>query len=84
MIKDYIKMKKYEIQLRTIFYKNMIEFVENKADIISTIKKVYLKLKDADPKDIQSTLIHEIAVLAHEQAVKEREIKSTNGNNEDI
>lgn len=68
MIK-YIKMK--------LFYYNMkkavFEMVNNADDVINFITNLAISCKDKTGDDLRKEVIHEIASLAHEQAVKERE-----------
>ena len=64
MIK-YFKMKKKEIKLKLELYSSIENFMEEKDDIIETIKKVYLSLKDVPVEEMYNKLILELANIIH-------------------
>ena len=64
MIK-YFKMKKKEIELKLELYSSIESFMEEKDDIIETIKKVYLSLKDVPVEEMYNKLILELANIIH-------------------
>lgn len=73
MIKEYFRMKRMEIKMKSIFYDTILKLYDEKSNIIDLLKQLYATLKDVKPEDLQRELISCIAHLAHEQAVKERE-----------
>lgn len=70
---NYFRMKKNEWKLKGMFYGIIVELVENQKDIIAMIQKLYISLKDTYQEDFQKELIKQIASLAHDQVVRERE-----------
>ena len=64
MIK-YFKMKKKEIELKLELYSSIESFMEEKDDIIETIKKVYLSLNDVPVEEMYNKLILELANIIH-------------------
>lgn len=70
---NYFRMKKNEWKLKGMFYGIIVELVENQKDIIAMIQKLYISLKDISQEDFQKELIKQIASLAHDQVVRERE-----------
>lgn len=70
---NYFRMKKNEWKLKGIFYGIIVELVENQKDIIAMIQKLYISLKDTSQEDFQKELVKQIASLAHDQVVRERE-----------
>lgn len=76
MIKYWImkrKMKRDEIKVKAMFYGTITSIMNEQKDIVELVQKLYLVLKDVPMEDLRSELIKQIASLAHEQAVKERE-----------
>lgn len=70
---NYFRMKKNEWKLKGMLYGIIVELVENQKDIIAMIQKLYISLKDTSQEDFQKELIKQIASLAHDQVVRERE-----------
>ena len=62
----YFKMKKKEIKLKLELYSSIENFMEEKDDIIETIKKVYLSLKDVPVEEMYNKLITELANIIHD------------------
>ena len=74
-MKNYIKMKKNEWKVKSMFYGFILELTENQKDLIDLIQNLYLTLKDTPVEELKSEMTRHIAELAHEQAVKERQAK---------
>ena len=70
---NYFRMKKNEWKFKGMLYGIIVELVENQKDIIAMIQKLYISLKDTSQEDFQKELVKQIASLAHDQAVRERE-----------
>lgn len=67
LIKNYIKMKKQEIQLKSMFYGVIIDFIKSQEDIIDLVKKLYDELKDADQDELKDLIATKIVEFANEQ-----------------
>lgn len=59
MIK-YFKMKKKEIELKTLLYSYALNFVKEKEDIIKVLTNLVTALKDVPPEELQEKLIEQI------------------------
>lgn len=68
MIK-YIKMKLFYYQMK----RSIFEMFEHGEDVINFITNLALSCKDMTGEDLRKEVMHEISVLAHEQAIKEKE-----------
>lgn len=74
---EYFKMKRNEWKVKAMFYGMIVGFVENQKDFIDFIQKLYVAVKDVPADEIRKELITKIAELAHEQAVKERDVEKS-------
>lgn len=83
MIKKWFNMKKKEIEFKTMLYTCGIKFFNEKADVMKTIQNLYESCKDVPVTELRDKFIEELAALAHEQAVKARELESENNDKED-
>ena len=70
MIGNYFKMKAKEIRLKLALYSVIEEFVNEKTDIVVTIKKLYLAMKDTPVEELQNKLIDSLASIIHEENKK--------------
>ena len=70
MIRNYFKMKAKEIRLKLALYSVIEEFVNEKADIVATIKKLYLAMMDTPVEELQNKLIDSLASIIHEENKK--------------
>lgn len=80
MIKYWImkrKMKRDEVKVKAMFYGTIASIMDEQKDIIELVQKMYMALKDVPMEDLRSELIKQIASMAHEQAVKEREAEKS-------
>lgn len=68
MIK-YIKMKLFYFQMKRAIF----EAFEHGDDVINFITNLAISCKDMTGDELRKEVIHAIASLAHDQAVKERE-----------
>lgn len=59
MIK-YFKMKKKEIELKTLLYNYALNFVKEKEDIIKVMTNLVTALKDVPPEELPEKLIEQI------------------------
>lgn len=83
MIKKWFQMKKKEFEFKTMFYTTGIKFFNEKADVMKTIQNLYESCKDVPVTELRDKFIEELAALAHEQAVKERELESEHNDEEE-
>lgn len=83
MIKKWFQMKKKEFEFKTMFYTTGIKFFNEKADVMKTIQNLYESCKDVHVTELRDKFIEELAALAHEQAVKERELESEHNDEEE-
>lgn len=70
-----IKMKYKGWKLKLALYSMIETVIKEKKGIISTVTNIYESLKDVTSQELQDKLITAIAELAHDQAVKEREVE---------
>lgn len=56
----YFKMKKKEIELKTLLYSYALNFVKEKEDIIKVLTNLVTALKDVPPEELQEKLIEQI------------------------
>lgn len=73
IIVKWFKNKVMEIEMKHALYSTIEEFVKEQEDIIKFVKNLYVSLKDVPMEDLRKELISNIAQLAHEEAVKQRE-----------
>lgn len=73
IIKMWISMKKKEIEFKLMFYTYGIRFMDEKQEFVKTIWNVYESIKDTQVNELRDKLIYELAGLAHEQALKEKQ-----------
>lgn len=76
MIK-YFMMKRNEWKVKAMFYGTIVSVIDEQKDIIGFVQRLYVALKDVPMEDLRKELISNIAELAHEQAVKEREAEKS-------
>lgn len=70
MIRNYFKMKAKEIRLKLALYSVIEEFVNEKTDIVVTIKKLYFAMKDTPVEELQNKIIDSLASIIHEENKK--------------
>ena len=72
-IKMWFAMKKKEIEFKFMFYTYGVKFMDEKEDIMKSIWNIHDAIKETPMTELRDKFIYEIAVLAHEQAKKEKE-----------
>lgn len=77
IIVKWFKNKAMEIEMKYAFYSTIEKLAKEQEDIIKLVKNLYVVLKDVPMEDLRKELISNIATLAHEQAIKERETEKT-------
>ena len=82
MIKKWFNMKKKEIEFKTMLYTCGITFMNEKAGVMKTAQNLYESCKDVPVTELRDKFIEELAALAHEQAVKERELARASNKHE--
>lgn len=73
----YFMMKRNEWKVKAMLYGTIVSIMDENKDIIGFVQKLYVALKDVPMEDLRKELISNIAQLAHEQAVKEREAEKS-------
>lgn len=73
----YFMMKRNEWKVKAMFYGTIASVMDEQKDIIGFVQRLYGVLKDVPMEDLRKELISNIAELAHEQAVKEREVEKS-------
>ena len=66
----YFKMKKNEWKIRNAVYNSILDFMENKKDIVNTAKKLFDSVKDMSAEDIRDEFIGKLAEIVHEESRK--------------
>lgn len=79
-IKMWFAMKKKEIEFKWMAYTYGVKFMDEKEDIVKSIWNIYEVVKETPITELRDKFIYEIAVLAHEQAQKERQKEKTDVN----
>ena len=82
MIKKWFKMKKKEIEFKTMLYTYGVTFMNEKAGVMKTAQNLYESCKDVPVTELRDKFIEELAALAHEQAEKERELTRASNKHE--
>lgn len=60
----YFKMKKNEIKVKYAFYGTIASFIDNQADVVEFLKKLYESLKDVNGTEFKNMLIEKIVELS--------------------
>lgn len=66
MIKNWYKVKKIRLALKSEFYSTLETIVHEKEDVKKLINNTYNILKDTPKENLQDKLIEQIALLIHE------------------
>lgn len=67
----YFKMKKNEWKIKAVIYGIIASVLDNQQEIIETVKKIFLSLKDISAEDMQQEFISKITELIYEENRKE-------------
>ena len=76
MVRKWFAMKKKEIEFKTKFYTFGIKFMDEKEEFMKTVWNVYESCKETSIPELRDKFIEELATLAHEEGMKERESAS--------
>lgn len=77
MLKNYILMKKNEWKIKNAIYNSILGFMENKQDIVNTVKNLFDSVKDMSGEEIRDKFIGKLAEIVHEESKKQRDNKET-------
>ena len=66
----YFKMKQKEWKIKNAKYNSILDFMENKKDIVNTAKKLFDSVKDTPAEDIRGEFIGKLAEIVHEENKK--------------
>lgn len=66
----YFKMKQKEWKIKNAIYNSILDFMENKKDIVNTAKKLFDSVKDTPAEDIRGEFIGKLAEIVHEENKK--------------
>ncbi len=67
----YFKMKRNEWKIKAVIYGIIASVMDNQQEIIETVKKLFLSLKDISAEDMQQEFISKITELIYEENRKE-------------
>lgn len=67
MFKNYINMKKKEIELKLLFYTYLTEFISNRKNIVNSLSSLILLLSNTPIDELKETFINKLAELIHEE-----------------
>lgn len=67
----YFKMKRNEWKIKAAIYGIIASVMDNQQEIIETVKKLFLSLKDISAEDMQQEFISKITELIYEENRKE-------------
>lgn len=70
----YFKMKQNEWKIKNAIYNSILDFMENKKDIVNTVKKLFDSVKDTPAEDIRGEFIGKLAEIVHEESKKQSNI----------
>ena len=69
----YIKYKKNEWKVKAMFYRTIIQIMDNQdeiKDMLDLVKRLYEELKDVPTEDLQKEFVSKLAEIIHnEQSV---------------
>ena len=70
MLKKYIKYKKNEWKVKTMFYGTIIQIMDNQdeiKDMLDLVKRLYEELKDVPTEDLQKEFVSVLAEIIHNE-----------------
>lgn len=67
----YFKMKRNEWKIKAAIYGIIASVMDNQQEIIETVKKLFMSLKDISAEDMQQEFISKITELIYEENRKE-------------
>lgn len=66
----YFKMKRKQWKIKNALYSGILNFMENKSEIIKTVKKLFDSVKDMSVEEIRDEFIGKLAEIIHEENKK--------------
>lgn len=70
---NYIKMKKKEWKIKTMFYSILAALADNQKEIAKLLQNMYAALKDVPAEKLQEEFIHKLAEMIHEEGRNKNE-----------
>ena len=73
MFTYFIKMKKNEWKVKTMFYGTIVQIMDNQdeiKDILDLVKRLYEELKDVPTEDLQKEFVSKLAEIIHNEEKK--------------
>jgi len=70
MLKEYIKMKKNELRIKSAIYDMIVSVMDEQSDIVELVKKLYITLKDVPADELKSEFIVNLARIIHDENSK--------------
>ena len=70
MFTYFIKMKKNEWKVKTMFYETIIQIMDNQdeiKDMIDLVKRLYGELKNVPTEDLQKEFVSALAEIIHNE-----------------
>ena len=70
MLKKYITYKKNEWKVKTMFYRTIIQIMDNQdeiKDMLDLVKRLYEELKDVPTEDLQKEFVSKLAEIIHNE-----------------
>lgn len=67
MIKEWLKMKRQEIAVKSYVYGTILTVANEHSEIIELIKNLYSALKDVPADELRSEFIANLAHIIHEE-----------------
>ena len=71
MIINYFKMKAAEIRLKLMLYIKLETMISEQKDIMDAIQRLYLAMKGKTVEELQTSFVHELAQIIHDENQKE-------------
>ena len=68
----YFQMKKNEWKIKNAIYNSILDFMENKKDIVNIAMKLFDSVKDMSADKIRDEFIGKLAEIVHEESKKQR------------
>lgn len=70
MLKEWLKMKRQEIAIKSCVYRTILTVTNEKSEIIDLIKNLYSALKDVPVDELRSEFINNLAHIIHDENSK--------------
>ena len=70
MFTYFIKMKKNEWKVKTMFYGTIIQIMDNQdeiKDMLDLVRRLYEELKDVPAEDLQKEFVSKLAEIIHNE-----------------